>query len=158
MGVEAGEGKVNPIDILLVEDNPDDIELTLRAFRRSRVKNRIHVVRDGQEALDYIYHEGGYKEKKAPTPGLILLDIRLPRVDGLEVLRRLKSDPRFKKIPIVVLTTSNRDPDIARSYELGANSYIVKPVTSDKFMETIQKIELYWVVINTLPQQEDSPL
>jgi CheY-like chemotaxis protein len=147
--------KANPINILLVEDSRNDIELTLRAFKKSKMKNKVYVVKDGQEALDYMYHRGEYKDKeKAPAPGLILLDIRLPKVDGLDVLKQLKSEPRFRKIPIVMLTTSSRGPDINRSYELGANSYIVKPVTSDKFVETIHKIELYWVVINTLPTKE----
>jgi CheY-like chemotaxis protein len=149
--------RVNPIDILLVEDSRNDIELTLRAFRKSKMKNKVYVVKDGQEALDYMYRRGEYKDKeRAPTPGLILLDIKLPKVDGLEVLKQLKSDPKFKKIPIVMLTTSSRGPDINKSYELGANSYIVKPVTSDKFVETVHKIELYWVVINTLPTREGS--
>lgn len=147
--------KVNPINILLVEDSRNDIELTIRAFKKSRMKNKVYVVKDGQEALDYMYHRREYRDKeRAPTPGLILLDIRLPKVDGLEVLKQLKEDSRFKKIPVVMLTTSQKDPDINRSYELGANSYIVKPVTSDKFVETIHEIELYWVVINTLPTKE----
>jgi CheY-like chemotaxis protein len=145
-----------PITILLVEDNPDDVELTLRAFKKAKLKNNVIVVRDGQEALDYIYHQGAYQDKdKAPTPGLILLDLKLPRVDGIEVLRKLKSVPQKRRIPVVVLTISEREVDIVKSYDLGANSYIIKPVDFDKFMDTVQNINLYWVLTNTSPLLED---
>lgn len=149
---------VNPINILLVEDSPDDIELILRAFRKSGMKNRVYVVKDGQEALNYAYHRGRHRdEEKAPPPGLILMDIYLPKVDGIEVLKQLKSDPKLRKIPVVMLTSSESDPDIEKSYQLGANSYIVKPVTPDKFTETIHQIEFYWVVVNSLPERGEPP-
>lgn len=147
--------EIKLIDILLVEDNPDDIELTLRVFEKINVKNRIHIVRDGQEALDYMHRRGEYVDKdKAPTPGLILLDIKLPKVDGIAVLKQLKSDPAFRRIPIVMLTISQRGADINGSYNAYANSYIVKPVTFDKFVETMRNIKLYWMLTNTSPVAE----
>ena len=146
--------KGKPVDILLVEDDPDHAELTVRALKENNVLNEVHVVRDGQEALDYLYHQGKYTdEKKFPRPGLILLDIRLPKVDGLEVLKQLKADPQFKSIPIIMLTTSDRDEEIAESYGAGANSYVVKPVDFEEFMKKIKQLGLYWTIINTLPKE-----
>lgn len=143
---------IDPIAILLVEDNPMDVELTVRAFKRSRMENPILIVRDGQEALDYMHRRGAYADPAAsPVPGLILLDIRLPRVDGLAVLRALKSHPVYRPIPVVMLTTSRDDSDVIKSYDLGANSYIVKPVDFDKFLEVIGRIELYWILTNLQP-------
>jgi len=143
---------IDPIAILLVEDNPMDVELTLRAFKRSKMQNPIQIVRDGQEALDYVHRRGVYADPAtSPVPGLILLDIRLPRIDGLEVLRALKSHPVYRPIPVVMLTTSRDDNDVTKSYDLGANSYIVKPVDFDKFLEVIGRIELYWILTNLQP-------
>lgn len=140
------------IKILLVEDNPDDVKITQRAFKKNRLTNGLWVVRDGQEALDFLYHRGEYTdESKAPRPGLILLDINMPRMDGIEVLKRLKGDPKFKRIPVVMLTVSERDEDIIRSYDLGVNSYIVKPVEFSKFVEAIKCFYFYWTVTAELP-------
>lgn len=136
-----------PIAILLVEDNPADVELTLRAFKRRKLANAIAVVRDGEEALDYVHRRGAFTNG-APVPGLILLDLRLPRVDGLDVLRQIKSHPIYRSIPVVVLTTSAEDRDITTSYELGAASYIVKPVEFEKFLEVVERIDLYWMLTN----------
>lgn len=133
--------------ILLVEDNPADVELTLRAFKRRKLSNPVMVARDGEEALDYVHRRGAFAER-APVPGLILLDLRLPRVDGLAVLGEMKQHPVYRTVPVVVLTTSAEDADIRRSYELGAASYIVKPVEFDKFQEVVERIDLYWVVTN----------
>jgi hypothetical protein len=133
--------------ILLVEDNPADVELTLRAFKRRKLSNPVAVARDGEEALDYMHRRGVFGDG-APIPGLILLDLRLPKIDGLEVLRQLKAHPVYRNIPVVVLTTSGEDRDVARSYELGAASYIVKPVEFQKFQEVVERIDLYWIVTN----------
>jgi CheY-like chemotaxis protein len=131
--------------ILLVEDNDMDVDLTLRAFRKRRLANTIAVARDGAEALAHLAAWG----VSAPPPVVVLLDLKLPKVDGLEVLRQIKSHPEFATIPVVVLTTSAERDDIATAYKLGANSYIVKPVDFDKFMEVAGQIELYWMVLNT---------
>lgn len=133
-----------PITILLVEDNPADVELTLRAFKRRKLSNPIAVARDGEEALDYVYRRGAFTDG-APIPGVILLDLRLPKTDGLEVLRELKRHPVYRHIPVVVLTTSDEEGDIKKSYELGAASYIVKPVEFEKFQEVVERIDLYWI-------------
>lgn len=136
--------------ILLVEDNPMDVDLALRAFRKRRLTNPIEVARDGEEALAWIPRwEAGER-----VPAVILLDLKLPRVDGLEVLRQLKEHPEFRRIPIVVLTTSAENEDVARAYELGVNSYIVKPVDFDKFMEVASQIEIYWTVFNARPTSQ----
>jgi two-component system, response regulator len=138
--------------ILLVEDNDDDVELTLRALRRNRVANRVDVVRDGAEALDYLFATGGYAGRDIrDTPNLVLLDLKLPKVGGLEVLERLRSDPRTRRMPVVILTSSNVESDLARSYDLGANSYIRKPVDFTQFMEAVNQLGLYWLVLNEAP-------
>ncbi len=143
---------IDPVPILLVEDNPMDVELTVRAFKRNKMSNPVKIVRDGQEALDYLFRRGEFADPdKSPIPGLILLDIRLPRVDGLEVLREFKSHPVYRPVPVVMLTTSQDDGDVAKSYDLGANSYIVKPVDFDKFLEVVERIELYWILTNVQP-------
>ena len=134
--------------ILLVEDNPVDIDLTLRAFARRKLANSVLVARDGEEALAWIPRWEAGETK----PAVILLDLNIPRIDGLTVLKALKTHPEFRDIPIVVLTTSKEDRDISKAYELGVNSYIVKPVDFDKFMEIAQQIELYWCVYNELPK------
>ena len=134
--------------ILLVEDNLLDVDLTLRAFARRKLRNPIQVARDGHEALAHIDRW----EAGEVTPLVILLDLRLPKVEGLEVLRRLKSHPEFRTIPVVVLTSSREDRDVQTAYQLGANSYIVKPVDFEKFMEVATQIELYWLALNTPPR------
>ena len=134
--------------ILLVEDNPVDIDLTLRAFARRKLANSVLVARDGEEALAWIPRWEAGETK----PAVILLDLNIPRIDGLTVLKALKTHTEFRDIPIVVLTTSKEDRDISKAYELGVNSYIVKPVDFDKFMEIAQQIELYWCVYNELPK------
>ncbi len=135
--------------ILLVEDNPMDIDLTLRAFARHKLTNPILVARDGDEALQYVLQwEGG-----APLPLLILLDLKLPKVDGLDVLRQIKAHPRFRTLPVVILTTSHDDRDVETAYRLGANSYIVKPVDFDRFMEVAAQLERYWLTLNTPPRK-----
>lgn len=141
---------MNPIapPILLVEDNPMDLDLALRAFERKRLSNPIQVARDGEEALAWLPRW----EAGEPLPALILLDLKLPRVDGLDVLRRLKQHERFRHIPVVVLTSSAEDKDINTAYDLGVNSYIVKPVSFERFMEVVQHIELYWCVLNRIPE------
>ncbi|HEV8661853.1 MAG TPA: response regulator [Candidatus Methylomirabilis sp.] len=136
-----------PVPILLVEDNPADVELTLRAFKQRKLSNPIAVVRDGEEALDYVHRRGRFAGD-APIPGVILLDLRLPKVDGLEVLREVKAHPVYRNIPVVVLTTSAEDRDIKKSYELGAASYIVKPVEFEKFLQVVERIDLYWMLTN----------
>ncbi len=133
--------------ILLVEDNEADVELTLRAFRRRKLSNPVAVARDGEEALDYVHGRGAFAGQ-APLPGIVLLDLRLPKVDGLDVLREMKSHPAYRSIPVVVLTTSDEDRDVKASYELGAASYIVKPVEFDKFLEVVERIDLYWLLTN----------
>jgi two-component system, response regulator len=140
------------IEILLVEDNPNDVELTLRAFKKNNLTNPIHVARDGEEALDFIFGRGIHAGRSLKNgPKLILLDLKLPRVDGLEVLRQVKSDPKTKSIPVVVLTSSREERDIVESYQLGVNSYIVKPVDFEQFIESARTLGLYWILINQPP-------
>ena len=137
------------IDILLVEDNPQDVELMLRALRKNNLANPIHTVSDGAEALDFIFCKGKYGGRYFPKlPKLILLDLKLPKVGGLEVLKVIKQDIRTKHIPVVVVTSSREDPDIKAAYELGVNSYIVKPVDFDSFVEAMKNLGYYWLLIN----------
>jgi CheY-like chemotaxis protein len=143
----------NEVEILLVEDNPSDAELTLRALKRRNLANKVHVVKDGAEALDFIFATGAYIKRDIDNPPkVVLLDLKLPKVDGLEVLRRIKSDKRTKVIPVVVLTSSREEKDIVESYKLGVNSYIVKPVDFDKFVQAISEIGLYWLLLNQPPR------
>jgi two-component system response regulator len=143
------------IEILLVEDNPKDVELTLRAFERANLTNRIHVARDGAEALEFLFCEGPHAGRRMDdAPKVVLLDLKLPKVDGLEVLERLKSDPRTKSIPVVVLTSSREQRDVVESYDLGVNSYIVKPVNFEQFLESVQQLGLYWLLTNQPPKVE----
>jgi two-component system response regulator len=138
--------------ILLVEDNPDDEALTLRALKKSNVTSEVVVARDGVEALDYLFASGAYAERDPNRlPEIVLLDLKLPKVDGLEVLRRLRADERTKLLPVVVLTSSNEGRDILESYRLGANSYIRKPVDFTQFMEAVRQLGLYWLVLNIAP-------
>lgn len=140
------------VEILLVEDNPTDAELALRALKKNNLANRVVVVTDGEEALDFIFARGPFSGRKVENSAkLILLDLKLPKVDGLEVLRALKSDPRTKIIPVVVLTSSKEENDIVESYRLGANSYIVKPVDFDKFIAAVGDLGLYWLLLNQSP-------
>jgi CheY-like chemotaxis protein len=141
-------------EVLLVEDNPNDVELTLHALKRHNLANDVHVVGDGAEAFDFIFGEGKHAGRDVnERPALVLLDLKLPRVGGLEVLRRVKADPRTKTIPIVVLTSSREESDVVEAYELGVNSYIVKPVEFNKFVEAASQVGLYWLVINEPPGQ-----
>jgi two-component system, response regulator len=142
----------NLVEILLVEDNPNDVELTLRALKANNLANNVFVVKDGAEALDFIFCEGKYAERQIKNPPKVeLLDLKLPKVDGIEVLRRMKADDRTKIIPVVVLTSSKEEPDVIRSYKLGVNSYIIKPVNFDKFVETVAELGLYWILTNKAP-------
>ncbi len=138
----------NTLDILLIEDNPDDVELALHAIKKNNIANPVEVVRDGQDALDYLFYQGKYSNSTHPLPGLILLDLKLPKVDGIEILKRLKLDRRLKIIPVVVLTSSKEDKDVIESYDLGVNSYIKKPVDFDQFVETVKHIGFYWLLMN----------
>ena len=144
-----------PAHILLVEDNRMDIELTLDAFRSHHLGNTIAVVTDGEEALDYVFGRGKHGDRKAnPVPDLILLDLKMPKMDGFEVLRQLKAAPGVKRIPVIILTSSKEEGDRAMSYDCGANSYLVKPVSFDGFMGVVKQIEDYWVMLNVGPPKE----
>ena len=141
--------KGEQVEILLVEDNPDDLELTMHALRKENLVNHIHVVRDGEEALDFLLCTGPYADRSFDCPPkLVLLDLKLPKVDGLEVLRRMKGDPHTKMIPVVILTSSKEEQDLVRGYGLGANSYIQKPVDFQQFRDTVKTAGLYWLLIN----------
>lgn len=143
----------NEVEILLVEDNPNDVELTLRALKKNNLTNRVHVVKDGAEALEYIFAAGAYASRNINhNPRVILLDLKLPKVDGLEVLRRIKSDERTKVIPVVILTSSKEERDLVESYKLGANSYIAKPVDFDSFVKAVAELGLYWLLLNQPPR------
>jgi CheY-like chemotaxis protein len=137
--------------IVLAEDNPDDVELTLAAFRENRLLNEVVVLRDGAETLDYLYHRNSFTDRVGGNPGLILLDLKMPKVDGLEVLRTIKSDPRLKMIPVVVLTSSRHEQDLARSYNLGVNAYVVKPVDFKEFVDAVKVLGGFWAVVNEPP-------
>jgi two-component system, response regulator len=142
----------NGIQILLVEDNPADVELTLHALRENKLANSIQVVRDGEEALDFLFCRGGFQNRSYESlPRMILLDLKLPKVDGLEVLRAIKEDPRTRAIPVVILTSSKEDRDLINGYQLGVNSYIQKPVDFTQFRDTVRQLGLYWLVVNAVP-------
>ena len=143
----------NQTEILLVEDSQDDLDMTLRALRKANMANHIEIARDGAEALDFIFCEGAHAARKIENlPRLILLDLKLPKIDGMEVLRRIKGDPRTKMIPVVMLTSSKEQNDVIRSYGLGGNSYIVKPVDFESFAEAVQRLGMYWLLLNQPPQ------
>jgi len=140
------------LDILLVEDNQDDLDLALHALRRENLADKILVVRDGEEALDFLFCRGKFAGRSVDqAPKLVLLDLKLPKVDGMEVLKQSKSDPRLKSIPVVIMTSSKEERDLVASYNLGANSYIQKPVDFDRFREIVKSAGLYWMVINQRP-------
>lgn len=140
------------VEILLVEDNPADVELTMHALRHNNLANRIHVARDGEEALDFLFCRGPHSKRSFDNPPrMVLLDLKLPKVDGLEVLRQLKGDSRTKAIPVVILTSSKEDRDMVSGYRFGVNSYIQKPVDFTAFRETIKQLGLYWMVVNQPP-------
>jgi CheY-like chemotaxis protein len=143
--------EVRSVEIVLVEDNPADVELTLRALRRHNLANRVVCLHDGAAALDFLFRRGEYAERPAEEPRLVLLDLKLPKVDGIEVLRRIKADERTRSIPVVVLTSSAEERDVVESYRLGVNSYIVKPVEFERFGETVAQAGLYWMVVNRAP-------
>lgn len=143
---------VKEVEILLVEDNPTDAELAIRALKKSNLANSLVWVKDGAEALDFIFASGTYSGRKVENgPRVILLDLRLPKVDGMEVLRRIKEDERTRTIPVVVLTSSKEDRDVAESYQLGVNSYISKPVEFDEFARTVSELGMYWLLVNHPP-------
>jgi CheY-like chemotaxis protein len=146
------------LDILLVEDNQNDMDLALHALRREKLANNIFVARDGEEALDFIFCRGAFMHRSFERPPkLVLLDLKLPKIDGMEVLKQIKSDPRTKTIPVVIMTSSKEERDLAAGYNLGANSYIQKPVDFEQFRETVKSVGLYWLVINQPPVVEDTP-
>ncbi len=139
------------IDILFVEDNPSDVELTLTAFQECRYKSKINVVTDGEEALDYLTCRNAYADRSSGNPAVMLLDLKLPKVDGLEVLRTVKSDEKLKLIPVVVLTSSHEEKDLVASYRLGVNAYVVKPVDFHQFVNAIKELGAFWAIINAPP-------
>ncbi len=142
--------------ILLVEDSPNDIELTLAALAENHLANEVVVARDGEEALDYLYRRGMFKLREPGQPAVVLLDLKLPKVDGLEVLAQLKADPALKVVPVVMLTSSHEERDLVRSYDLGVNAYVVKPVDFPEFVEAVKEVGLFWAVINE-PQPGSVP-
>ena len=148
----SGSAEVTPIEVLLVEDDPGDVLMTREAFAEHKLRNRLNVVSDGEEALAYLRQEGVHRD--APRPDLILLDLNLPRRDGREVLAEIKSDPELHQIPVVVLTTSEADEDILRSYELHANAYVTKPVDFEKFIEVVRQIDDFFVNVVRLPPRD----
>src|SRR6266850_1922718 len=140
------------VDILLVEDNQDDMDLALHALRREKLANKIFVVRDGEEALDFLFCRGAFSERSFDhPPKIVLLDLKLPKVDGIEVLRQIKSDPRTRMVPVVIMTSSKEERDVVNGYDLGANSYIQKPVDFKQFRDTVKHVGLYWLVTNQPP-------
>ncbi len=145
----------NAVEILMVEDRDEDIELTIRALKKHNLANNIEVVKDGEKALEFIFATGEFSDRTfSHQPKLILLDLKLPKVDGLQVLREIKADERTKIIPVVILTSSAEDRDINEAYKLGANSYIVKPVNFDNFVKAVAELGLYWLLINRSPQHD----
>jgi two-component system, response regulator len=141
--------ELRAVEILLVEDNPRDAELTIRALKRKNLANNLYHVEDGVEALDFLFGRGNYSDRDMnEPPKVVLLDLKLPRIDGLEVLSALKDDERTRTIPVVIITSSAEDPDVKKAYQLGANSYVIKPVQFDSFMEAMVKIGIYWLMVN----------
>jgi two-component system, response regulator len=144
--------ETHEVEILLVEDNQDDLDMTMRALRKANLTNHIQAVRDGAEAVDFIFCQGAFAGRKFESaPKVILLDLKLPKIDGMDVLKRIKSDPRTKMIPVVVLTSSNEQKDVIESYNLGVNSYLVKPVNFEGFAATVKDLGMYWLLLNQPP-------
>lgn len=143
--------------ILLVEDNPKDLELALLALERSNLANEVVTVRDGKEALDYLFRQGAYAERPQGNPAVVLLDLKLPKLDGIQVLERIKSEPNLSQVPVVMLTTSREEKDLIRSYQLGVNAYVVKPVSFKEFIEAIQELGIFWAVVNEPPPGSMKP-
>lgn len=144
--------QLKEVEILLVEDNPNDAELAIRALKKHNLANKVYVVKDGVEALDFIFGTGTYAERDVnDKPKVVFLDLKLPKIDGLDVLKKIKSDERTKTIPVVVLTSSTEERDIIESYQLGVNSYIVKPIDFDKFVDAVSELGLYWLLLNQPP-------
>jgi CheY-like chemotaxis protein len=139
--------------ILLAEDNAKDVELTLEALSEHNLANQVTVVKDGVEAMEYLHCEGKYKLRKAGNPAVVLLDIKMPRMDGIEVLQAIRNDPALKMLPVVMLTSSREEPDLKRSYELGANAYVVKPVDFQDFIQAVKEVGVFWAVINEAPPE-----
>jgi CheY-like chemotaxis protein len=145
--------ELNEIEILIVEDSEDDLDMTLRSLRRANLANRIQIARDGVEALEFIFCEGAHANRKIENgPKVILLDLKLPRIDGMEVLKRIKTDPRTQMIPVVILTSSKEQKDVVESYQLGVNSYIVKPVNFESFAAAVVELGMYWLLLNQHPK------
>jgi CheY-like chemotaxis protein len=145
---------INLKTILLAEDNPKDVELTLEALSEHNLANQVTVVKDGVETMEYLRYEGNYKQRKHENPAVILLDIKMPRMDGIEVLKAIRSDEQLKTIPVVILTTSREESDLIKSYELGVNAYVVKPVNFKDFIEAIKQIGIFWALLNELPSEK----
>lgn len=144
--------ELREVEILLVEDNPNDAELAIRALKKHNLANKVHIAKDGVEALDFIFGTGSYADRDVnDKPKVVFLDLKLPKIDGLDVLRKIKSDERTKTIPVVVLTSSTEERDIIESYQLGVNSYIVKPIDFDKFVDAVSELGLYWLLLNQPP-------
>jgi two-component system response regulator len=143
----------DPVQILIVEDNPNDAELTLRALRKHNLLNEVYIAEDGQEALDFVFCEGKFASRNISSPlKVIFLDLKLPKISGLEVLERIKSNPKTKKLPVVIVTSSKEDPDIKAAYQLGTNGYVVKPVDFNDFIKVIQNTGLFWLLVNESPK------
>ncbi len=143
--------------ILLVEDNPKDLELALLALAKSNLANEVITVRDGKEALDYLFRQGAYADRPQGNPAVVLLDLKLPKLDGIQVLERLKSEPSLQRVPVVMLTTSREEKDLIKSYQLGVNAYVVKPVSFKEFIEAIQELGIFWAVVNEPPPGSMKP-
>jgi CheY-like chemotaxis protein len=142
---------LTPMEILLVEDNPADAEMTMRALKKRNLANQVAWVKDGAEALDYLFCQGAYQRRELGNPKLVLLDLKMPKMDGIEVLRKIRESDQTHMVPVVMLTSSGEENDIVRSYRLGVNSYIVKPVEFDKFVEEVSKLGVYWTIMNRSP-------
>jgi two-component system, response regulator len=142
-----------PVEILLVEDNPDDVTLIMRALTKSRIVNHIEIVEDGAEALDFLFHRGKYADRAGQVlPRVVFLDLKLPKIDGLMVLKEIRANESTRKLPVVIVTSSKEDPDISRAYDLGANSYVVKPVDFESFFKVISDLGMYWMILNEPPK------
>ncbi|MCK7575131.1 MAG: response regulator [Chromatiales bacterium] len=141
------------VDILLVEDNPDDAELAMRALRKHNLANRLEWLKDGAAALDFLFHRGDYAERPYRLPRVVMLDLRLPKVDGIEVLREIRAHPETRELPVVILTSSHEERDLVDTYRLGVNSFVAKPVAFDEFARTVAELGMYWVLVNRVPPE-----